>query len=129
MKKALFSIAIAALALTSCTTVKSTASVMDVDKNVDAQTLTDLQVSGERISYTLRPVKSVRRGGLRNVKSTAVSEALKANGKGDVLVAPNFEVKTRRGLLGTKIKSVTVTGYVGTYKNFRPAAPGAPCHK
>lgn len=129
MKKALFSIAIAALALTSCTTVSSTATVMDVETSLTSDNKADLVVSDQVISYTLNPSKAVRRGGPRNVKRAVVAEALKANGNGDVLVSPQYQITERRGLLGKKITSITVTGHVGTYKNFRSAACGAPCHK
>ena len=41
------------------------------------------------------------------------------NGNADVLVESQQEIYVRQGLLGKKIKSVTVTGYPATYKNFK----------
>ena len=46
-------------------------------------------------------------------------EALKANGGGDVLIETQEAIVKRSGLFLRKIKSVTVTGYPATYKNFR----------
>lgn len=107
------------LCMTSCTTISKTATSIDVNSSLGSATNTDLEVQNTRITYTYRPKKSVRRAGMRNVKATAISEALKANGNGDVLVEPQFETRTRTGLLGKKIKSVTVTGYPAVFKNFR----------
>lgn len=75
----------------------------------------DLDISPKKISFYYKVPKSVRRGGTKSVKATAVAEALKANGNADVLVAPQFEMKIRRG----SIRELTVTGYPATYKNFR----------
>ncbi len=120
MKKIFVVIAVA-LSVASCTTTKKTAASLDVNDVLKSETTADLVVSGKRISYTLEPSKSVRRAGMNNVKAYAVSEALKAFGVGDVLVEAQFETGVRRGLFGKKIKSVTVTGYPATYKNFRNA--------
>lgn len=119
MKKALLFVAVVALSLSSCTTVKKTAKTMDVETSLNAASTADLVVSDNKISYEIRPKKKIRSGGLTNVKNFAVSEALRLNGNADVLVAPEFEVETRRLLLRTKIKRVVVTGYPATYKNFK----------
>lgn len=119
IKKVFLVCGIVTLCLSSCTTITKTASSIEVESCLKSETNTDMEVENSRISYTYYPKKSVRRAGLKNVKATAVAEALKANGNGDVLVEPQFETRIRRGLLGTKIKSVTVTGYPAKYKNFR----------
>lgn len=120
MKKALLSTAIVLLALSSCTTMKKTATSIDVANSISTNTTADLDVSDKRISYTLRPTKQERKGGTDNIRNTAVAAALKSNGGGDVLVAPEFETKISRNLFGTrKIKEITVTGYPAKYKNFQ----------
>lgn len=86
-----------------------------------AAALADLDVSSEKISYTLVPTRKVRKGGLQNCINTAIKEALKANGNGDVLIETQQAVVQRAGLFACKIKSVTVTGYPAKYKNFRTA--------
>lgn len=121
MKKFLFS-AIAALALfgmSSCSTVKSTSSTLDVEDKIESVGTADLVISDTKIEYTLKPSKAIRRGGEKNAKATAVKEALKANGNADVLIAPQFEIKRTRNMFGySRIKYVKVTGYPATYKNF-----------
>lgn len=110
----------AALALTSCSVVNKTASQGNVDAVAASAVISDLDVSDQKITYTLVPSKKVRRGGLGNCINTAISEALEKNGGGDVLLETQKAIIKRQGILGLKIKSVTVTGYPATYKNFRP---------
>lgn len=135
MRKTILSLAVVALAMASCTTQRNTSTTMDVSTSLRSAATSDLVVSDSKLTYTLRPAKKVRRGGLRNICSTAVAEALKSNGGGDVLVHPQYEVVTRRGLFGKKVKSVTVSGYPGTYRNFKvkdckgTGCQAAPCHK
>lgn len=100
--------------------MKKTATSIDVANSISTNTTADLDVSDKRISYTLRPTKQERKGGTDNIRNTAVAAALKSNGGGDVLVAPEFETKISRNLFGTsKIKEITVTGYPAKYKNFQ----------
>lgn len=118
MKKVILGVLVA-LTATSCTTVRKTATTMDVDTNASSRSTADLVVSPERQMYDYRPPKSVRRGGLTNAKNTAVAELLRQTG-GDVLVHPQFETAVRTGLFGQKkIKRVVVTGYPATYRNFQ----------
>lgn len=119
MKK-LFIVAVAAIALSSCSTITHTASVEPVNTEVYNRSNADLNVSTQKISYTFTPNATYRRAGEKAVKAAAVAKALEANGKADVLVAPQFEVKKTRGLFSTKVKYVTVTGYPATYKNVHP---------
>ena len=53
------------------------------------------------------------------MQNTAVKELLMKSGNADVLVAPEFTFVKRRGLFGSKFKSVEVSGYPAKYKNFR----------
>lgn len=113
-------VAAAALSFSSCSTISHTATTMAVDTSLTDVTTADLQVSDQVISYTFTPSAVYRRAGEKSVKAAAVAKALEANGGGDVLVAPQFEVKKYRGLFSTKITSVTVKGHPATYKNFHP---------
>lgn len=136
MKKSILALCIAgALSLASCSTISKTAAVADVATPVTACTTAELKVSSQKITYTFKPSKAIRRGGDKNVIAAAVSEALKANGNADVLVGMQYEMKKTRNFFGRKnIKYVTVTGYPATYTNFAPTqnhfpAPFAPCSK
>ncbi len=78
----------------------------------------DLDVSPEKITYFMMPSKSVIDAGYDNVVNTAVREALLANGKADVMVALETQVKyNSEGV----IESITITGYPAKYVNFRNA--------
>ncbi len=120
MKNLFIILMASAFAMTSCSTVYKTATTRNVEPTIAAVTLSDLDVSNEKITYTLIPTKKVRRGGLKNCINTAISEALALNG-GDVLIETQQAIITRGGGVMRKIKSVTVTGYPAKYKNFRPA--------
>lgn len=120
MKKLFVILMVSAFAMTSCSTVYKTATTRNIDPTIAAVTLSDLDVSNEKITYTLTPTNKVRRGGLQNCINTAISEALALNG-GDVLIETQRATITRGGGVMRKIKSVTVTGYPAKYKNFRPA--------
>ncbi|MCM1022144.1 MAG: hypothetical protein NC343_07650, partial [Muribaculum sp.] len=99
-----------------------TATTIPVETCVTNVSTADLAVSTQKISYTLKPSKAIRRGGEKNCIRTAVSEALKANGNADVLVAMQYEIKKTKNLFGkTTIKYVIVEGYPATYKNFQTA--------
>lgn len=117
MKKYLLCAAVAALALSSCSTITHTASVESVNTEIYNRSTADLNVSSKKISFTFNPTDAYRRAGEKAVKAAAVAKALEANGNADVLVAPQFEVKKTRNLFGTKVKYVTVTGYPATYNN------------
>lgn len=117
MKK-LFFVAVAALCLTSCSTSLKSASEHPVSTSVAAAATADLTI-GPKITYTYEPSASVRRGGFNNVKAAAIAEALKFNGGGDVLIESQEAVVIRKGLFGSKVSSITVSGYVGTYSNFK----------
>ena len=116
MKKVLILVA-AIFTMTSCTTILKTAQTQDVPVLINTSTAADLDISAERVTYTLAPEKSIRKGGLQNVKEAAVQEVLQANGNADVLVDPMYVVK-KGGVMG-KIRSVTVSGRPAKYKNFR----------
>lgn len=120
MKKSLIAAMFAsAVLLSSCSTIRKSSTSVDVATPVLTETVADLQVNPTRISYTLKPSKAIRKGGEKNVIKAAVAEALKENGNADVMVGMQYEIKKKRGLFGTKIKYVTVTGYPASYANFK----------
>lgn len=118
MKKFLFIVMVSMMAMTSCTTVRKTATIHNVKPTLASAVLTDLEVSNQKITYTYIPTGEVRRGGAANCVATAIHEALVING-GDVLI--ETQTATVERTLSRKIKSVTVTGYPAKYKNFRSA--------
>lgn len=119
MKKTFLSIFIAGMALASCTTVTKTATTLDVNSGLNSVSTADLDISSQKISYTHKATKKEMRGGYKNILNSAVQDAIAANGGGDVLVAPQYAVVKKKGLFGSKIKTVTVEGYVAKYKNFK----------
>ena len=119
MKK-IFLLLFATTLLCSCkTTMYQTAATDEVSSNIKAVVVADLDVSNEKITYTLVPDRFVRRGGLRNCINVAINEALRQNGNADVLLETQNAIVVRSGLFGRKIRSVTVTGYPARYKNFQ----------
>lgn len=102
-------LAVAALCLASCKTVKKTATTYDVDTAIKSFSEAELSVSQKKATYTYKASKKVARGGAANIKRAAVSELLKQNGNADVLVAPQYE---------TCGKKVVVSGYPATYVKF-----------
>ncbi|MBD5228705.1 MAG: hypothetical protein HDS69_01465 [Bacteroidales bacterium] len=116
-KQVLFAAAAAVMMLSSCSTITHTATTEGVDTEIYNRSNAALDVASKKITYTYQPDASHRRAGKKAVLRAAVAKALEANGDGDVLVAPQFEVKETRGLFTTKIKYVTVKGYPANYKN------------
>lgn len=116
MKKILLSVAVIAamMGASSCSSIHKTATTESINTEVIAFSEADLEVSPKKISFFYKPSSAEKRGGEKNAIKCAVAEALKANGNADVLVAPQYVIKKKRG----KVKEVTVTGYPATYKNF-----------
>ena len=118
MKKILMLLGIAMM-MASCTTTVKTAKTADTSAQLLSATVADLEVSPERISYTLVPKKSIRRAGLANVKRAAEQEALAKYGNADVLVDAEYTIsKTSFGIFWNKVDAVTVTGRPAKYTNF-----------
>lgn len=120
MKKVILFGAVAVLALSSCSTISHTASTEAVDTEIMNRSTAELVVSDAKISYTFTPTASHRRAGMKSMKAAAVQKALEANGGGDILVAPQFEIKKTRGVFRTEVKYITVTGHVGRYVKVHP---------
>lgn len=119
MKKILLSIFVIGMTLSSCTTITKTATTLDVNSDLNSISTADLDISSQKISYTHKVTNKERKGGHKNVRSSAIQAAIAANGGGDVLVAPQYTEVKKSGLFGSKIKTVTVEGYIGKYKNFQ----------
>lgn len=123
-KSAITALGIGAILLASCSTIRQTSTSIDIPTSITSESTADLKVSQDKITYKYVPPRTVRRGGKANVMRTAVAEALKANGNADVLVAMQYEMKTKKGFFGqVTIKYVTVTGYPAKYVNVKPLDP------
>ena len=123
MKKSLITVlSVIAVMVSSCSSIHKTASTVDIPTSIVSKNIADLNVKDQRISYTYKPNRQVRRGGEQNVLNAAIAEALKENGNADVLVAMQYEMKITKGFFGQKtIKYVTVTGHPAFYTNVHPA--------
>lgn len=119
MKKVFLSIFLVGITFSSCTTITKTASTLDVNDQLTSTSTADLEISSEKITHTHKTTAKERRGGRKNIISSTIQEALQANGGGDVLVAPQYVTIKKTGLFGSKIKTVTVSGYPAKYKNFK----------
>lgn len=117
MKKIFYLLCTALLAV-SCTTTTKTAKTVSSPASLLSATVADLEVSPERITYTMEPSVALRRGGKANVRQAAEQEALAKYGNADVLVDANYSITTTRFLIFNWVSSVTVTGRPATYKNF-----------
>ena len=121
MRKLYFAAALAALlGMSSCTTISNSAYTEEVNTEIYNRSVADLVVSDQIITYTYNCDYAHSKAGVKSVKAKAVQEALKANGGGDVIVNPQYEVKRRKHLFGSKILYVTVTGHPATYKRVHP---------
>ena len=117
MKKIFYLLGIT-LFFVSCVTTTKTAKTMDASAQLLSATVADLEVSPERITYSMRPELSVRRGGLANVRQAAEQAALLENGNADVLVDADYTIETTRFLVFNWVSEITVTGRPAKYTNF-----------
>ena len=121
MKKSyLFLLIVFILGLSSCKSTRSTATYQDPINTLRTVTVADLDVSDVRISYTYKPTYAVRLGGSQNVIKTAVQEALKAHGSGDILIGLEYTTISRWTIFPflSPIREITVTGRPAKYVNF-----------
>lgn len=111
---------IAALALSSCSSIRHTSATADVDTRVVSFTVADVDVRPEKVSATqswgFNPFKRIDVG---LVKTNTTARLVNEN-NADVLVEPQYIVEHRGFLRGG---SVTVTGYPATYSNFHKMTP------
>lgn len=121
MKKTVLLAVVAAAALTSCSSIHNTATTKAIDTEIYNRTSANLTVSDKVASTTIYPTKAQRRAGERSMKAAAITKCLEENG-GDILVAPQFEVKKSHGLFGSKIVYIKVSGHPATYVDFHPTS-------
>ncbi len=111
MKTQIFLFLSLIVVLSSCSSLKTnTAKSMDIYGAgvIQKPVIADLLVKETKITGFATGT------GVENVKSMAIANAInKANV--DVLIEPMYEITTTSGKT-----TVTVTGFPGTYKNFRP---------
>ena len=81
------------------------------------KTIADLRVSPIKVEYTCSFDASNDAAGRKAAINYAITQALKINGNGDVLLDPKYEIQAEDG----RVKSVRVSGYAATYCNFRTA--------
>ncbi len=117
MKKIFLALSVVFM-MASCSSVTKTARTENAPYSMYNATITDLEVSPERVTYTYEPEKAIRRGGLENCKQAAINEVLAKNGNADLLFEPQFVI-AERGLFRKKVKFVIVSGRPATYTNFR----------
>ena len=115
-----FLLVVFVVGLSACKSARSTATYQDPINTLRTVTVADLEVAETRISYTYRPSYAVRLGGSQNVIKTAVQEALKAHGSGDILIGLEYTTISRWTLFPSlsPIREITVTGRPAKYTNF-----------
>jgi len=118
MKK-VFLAALVVVLTASCSSLKKTATAVEVNNSMNSYNVADLDVSPNKVTYEFRPTAKERRGGKKNVLQCAYAATLKNNGNADVLVQPEYTMRVRHGLFfSKKIKEVTVTGYPAKFTRF-----------
>ena len=115
-----FLLVVFVVGLSACKSARSTATYQDPINTLRTVTVADLEVAETRISYTFRPSYAVRLGGSQNVIKTAVQEALKAHGSGDILIGLEYTTISRWTVFPflSPIREITVTGRPAKYVNF-----------
>jgi hypothetical protein len=101
------------LLFSSCTTTKTiTAKRMDIYGSgvIQQPIVAELDIKATKVTGTAKSSS----GMIESVKNSAVADAL-SKSNADVLIEPKFETETTNGVI-----RATVTGYPGTYVNFRP---------
>lgn len=110
--------ALAAIALTSCSTMTQTSKTAGVESSLLSATVADMKV-GDRVSAEINVDKALRRGGMSNIRHAVEAEALAKAGNADVLLEPQYVVEKKTGFFGSKVTKISVTGRPATYQNFR----------
>lgn len=120
MIRKVFLFVFAVAMMSSCQSLLETARTEKVATNLANATVADLDVYPERVEASIPNVSAeLRRGGEENVKRAVEVKALKENGRGDLLVEPQYVVEKKRGLFSTRITSISVSGRPASFKNFR----------
>lgn len=110
MKKIYLGVAALALFLAACSTSQSTIRKVDIND-------TNLITEPKLVRYTVdlskkltATIKMSKKYGIEYAKSAAVAEALKADPTADLIVDPQYQIKSSLMRI-----EVTVTGYWGKY--------------
>jgi len=114
MKSKLILYVLVLIIFTSCGVFKSnTSKTMDITSTgvIQRAVIVDLDVKEVKVTGT---ASSTSDQTIETIKANAVYDAVK-NAQADVLIEPKFEIEQ-----SSESKKVTVTGFPGTYKNFRP---------
>ena len=110
--------------MSSCAVNRASVSTTAVKTPVVSATIATLDVASKPITHTYIPTKYERSLSIEQLVSNAIYEALQEKGIGDELVKVSYRINGKRLLFNrVKVKSITITGYPATYKNFRE--PGA----
>ncbi len=110
----------AVMVLASCSVNRAAVSTTSVQAPVVSTTIVSLEVAKKPITYTYHPNRQERRLSVSQLVSNATYEALQKQTNADELVKVSYYLNGKAGLFGfVKVKSVTITGYPATYKNFR----------
>ena len=120
MKKIVI-LATLALLLSSCAVHKAAVSSTTVySPAIETTTVATLDVAANKISYVYTPTKTDAKSlSEKQLVKNAIYMALKENGNADELVEVNYYVSLKRGFLSKRVKSISLTGYPATYKDFR----------
>lgn len=120
MKKFIVFTALAML-FSSCAIHKaSVASTAVYSPEIETTTIATLDVSPKKITYVYNPTKiDAKSMTEKQLVKNAIYLALKENGNADELVGVNYYISLKRRFLTKRIKSISVSGYPATYKDFR----------
>lgn len=121
-KVLLFGSAILLMASCQTMTQTQTARTETISSNIASVTLADLEVYPERVNETIEVTPDLRRGGVESVKHAVEASALEKNGRGDLLVEPQYVIKKKWSWsfpIGSKITEISVSGRPASFKNFR----------
>ncbi len=120
----IFSLLIIATIMASSCALRITTSTSRTIQPLEEPIMADIDVKTEKVTGTYTEKK---RADEKRIKQNAVYNALGNGTKGDLLIAPQYEIVKDVRLNGARIKSVTVTvtGYPAFYKNFRPVPKAA----
>ncbi len=119
MKKTLGLLALTAFLFSSCQTIMKTARTADTTASLQNVTVADLRVGDKRVTASMDVPAEIRRGGLKNVKQAVEAKALDENGNADLLLEPQYVITKKRGLFGSKVTHISVSGRPAWYENFR----------
>lgn len=120
MKK-LFILGAIALFVSSCATHRAGVIDTTVQPRIEATTkVVNLDIAEKPFTYTYIPMdqdgKNLSQDQLLN---NAIYMALKAYGNADVMVNVNHYITIKKGLFGSRVRSIEITGYPAKYVNFR----------